>query len=51
MFSFVAKTYGTWRSGYPGQKQGKNNAYFKTTLVAALEIGSTSVVCEKLFQS
>lgn len=55
MFSFVVKTYGTWRSRYPGQKQGKSTAYFKITLVATLEIGFTSsscmqkIICHKLF--
>lgn len=24
MFSFTVETHGTWRSGYSGQKQGKN---------------------------
>lgn len=45
MFSFAAKVYGTWRSGYPGQKQGKNTAYFKTAFVTTLEIGVTSNSC------
>lgn len=45
MFSFAAKTHGTWRSGYPGQKQGKNITYFKTMPVAGLEIEMAKNSC------
>lgn len=51
MFSFAAKTHGTWRSGYPGQKQGKNITYFKTMPVAGLEIevAKNSCMVKKYF--
>lgn len=51
MFSFIVKTYGTWRSGYPGQKQGKNTAYLKITLVATLTIGVIANNCVKNYFS